>query len=417
MKSVGVRVGAEPVDGSAPVRVRVRTRDFGQLRGVVPLRARRARRRALPGLVAVLAAARPARRRERPPQGARAPRAAPDPGRRRQPPGGRADDGPDHRHPARGRRARLGPAGALRPAARRPPRRRAALRQAADQARRRQARPRAAHHALAAPAARRHQRARRPARRRRRDPPAHGPRARHGRHRRERPAAAGLDLQDHHALGRADARDREPVERLSGADRHDALRACALANASNESCGGSLANSFAHSCNSVFAPLGAKLGRKRLVRLAEAYGFNEKPRLPTEKPSTIARDLQGRPRGRLRRDRPGARPRHRGPDGLRGRDDRQPRGADAPARGAPPSAAGAGASSRARSPRQVRDMMVGVVRGGTGGAAALPGRRRGRQDRHRRAAPDRRRRRSTPRTPTPGSSRSRPPTTRRSRSP
>jgi peptidoglycan glycosyltransferase len=33
-----------------------------------------------------------------------------------------------------------------------------------------------------------------------------------------------------------------------------------LANASNESCGGSLATSFAHSCNSVFAPLGAKLG-------------------------------------------------------------------------------------------------------------------------------------------------------------
>ena len=64
-----------------------------------------------------------------------------------------------------------------------------------------------------------------------------------------------------------------------------------LANASNESCGGSLGTSFAHSCNSVFAPLGAKLGAKRLIRLAEAFGFNEKPRLPGEKPSTIARDL------------------------------------------------------------------------------------------------------------------------------
>ena len=33
-----------------------------------------------------------------------------------------------------------------------------------------------------------------------------------------------------------------------------------LRNASNESCGGSLTTSFAVSCNSVFAPLGARLG-------------------------------------------------------------------------------------------------------------------------------------------------------------
>src|SRR4051794_28018989 len=65
-----------------------------------------------------------------------------------------------------------------------------------------------------------------------------------------------------------------------------------LANASNESCGGSLATSFAHSCNSVFAPLGAKLGAKRLVRLAEAFGFNEDLKLPNLKPSSIARDLK-----------------------------------------------------------------------------------------------------------------------------
>src|SRR3954447_25363160 len=42
-----------------------------------------------------------------------------------------------------------------------------------------------------------------------------------------------------------------------------------LRNASNESCGGSLVNAFIVSCNSVFAPLGAKLGAKRLVAAAE----------------------------------------------------------------------------------------------------------------------------------------------------
>lgn len=48
-----------------------------------------------------------------------------------------------------------------------------------------------------------------------------------------------------------------------------------LENANGESCGGSLTNSFAHSCNSVFAPLGAKLGAEKLVATAEAFGFNE----------------------------------------------------------------------------------------------------------------------------------------------
>ncbi|HUR85384.1 MAG TPA: penicillin-binding transpeptidase domain-containing protein [Solirubrobacteraceae bacterium] len=47
-----------------------------------------------------------------------------------------------------------------------------------------------------------------------------------------------------------------------------------IENANGESCGGSLRTSFAHSCNSVFAPLGAKLGPERLVKVAEAFGFN-----------------------------------------------------------------------------------------------------------------------------------------------
>ena len=47
-----------------------------------------------------------------------------------------------------------------------------------------------------------------------------------------------------------------------------------LENANGESCGGTLRNSFAHSCNSVFAPLGARLGAERLVKTAEKFGFN-----------------------------------------------------------------------------------------------------------------------------------------------
>ena len=50
-----------------------------------------------------------------------------------------------------------------------------------------------------------------------------------------------------------------------------------LQNANGESCGGDLIKSFAHSCNSVFGPLGAELGARRLVRAAERFGFNEPP--------------------------------------------------------------------------------------------------------------------------------------------
>lgn len=52
-----------------------------------------------------------------------------------------------------------------------------------------------------------------------------------------------------------------------------------LANAHDESCGGSLVRSFALSCNSVFAPLGAELGAERLLEEAEEYGFNSPPAL------------------------------------------------------------------------------------------------------------------------------------------
>jgi peptidoglycan glycosyltransferase len=75
--------------------------------------------------------------------------------------------------------------------------------------------------------------------------------------------------------------DKFPVESKAVIDGVD------LANANNELCGGTFASSFAHSCNSVFAPLGVKVGSKRLVDTAERYGWNTKALLPGEKPSTL----------------------------------------------------------------------------------------------------------------------------------
>ncbi len=48
-----------------------------------------------------------------------------------------------------------------------------------------------------------------------------------------------------------------------------------LHNASGEFCGGTFYNAFAVSCNSVFAPLGVKIGAKRFVAMAEKFGFNQ----------------------------------------------------------------------------------------------------------------------------------------------
>jgi peptidoglycan glycosyltransferase len=145
-----------------------------------------------------------------------------------------------------------------------------------------------------------------------------------------------------------------------------------LANASNESCGGSLAQSFADSCNSVFAPLGAKVGARKLIARAEAFGFNETPRIPVAKPNTISKEL---------------------PDAIavgsaaigQEKDLATPLGMASVA--ATIGAKGVRAKPRAitedpvirhravsaKVAGQVRDMMIGVVRGGTGTAAALPG--------------------------------------------
>ena len=60
-----------------------------------------------------------------------------------------------------------------------------------------------------------------------------------------------------------------------------------LENANGESCGGTLENSFVNSCNSVFAPLGVKVGAKQLVDMAERYGFNDPAPFPGARPATI----------------------------------------------------------------------------------------------------------------------------------
>ena len=48
-----------------------------------------------------------------------------------------------------------------------------------------------------------------------------------------------------------------------------------MQNAGGEACGGTLLNAFAVSCNSVFAPLGVRLGGARLVAMAKKFGFDQ----------------------------------------------------------------------------------------------------------------------------------------------
>ena len=65
------------------------------------------------------------------------------------------------------------------------------------------------------------------------------------------------------------------------------LEGVELQNANGESCGGSFQQAFAQSCNSVFAPLGAKLGARRLVAAARRFGFDGSRPLPGAAASTI----------------------------------------------------------------------------------------------------------------------------------
>jgi peptidoglycan glycosyltransferase len=60
-----------------------------------------------------------------------------------------------------------------------------------------------------------------------------------------------------------------------------------LHNANDESCGGTFLNAFAVSCNSVFAPLGAKIGGEKLVSTAQRFGFNHPVPIAGAAESTI----------------------------------------------------------------------------------------------------------------------------------
>src|SRR3954451_3072531 len=150
-----------------------------------------------------------------------------------------------------------------------------------------------------------------------------------------------------------------------------------LQNANGDACGGTLARWLAESCNSVFAPLGAKLGARRLVDVAERFGFNRDPGIPGAATSTIpdaeeiGDDLavgssaigQGRVQATaLQMASVAAKI---GRHGLRPRPtlDFAAAQTDAPTVQAVP----------ARTARTVERLMLAVVRQGTGTAAALPG--------------------------------------------
>jgi cell division protein FtsI/penicillin-binding protein 2 len=68
----------------------------------------------------------------------------------------------------------------------------------------------------------------------------------------------------------------EPVSEINP-DLENGARV--IENNEGEVCGGTFVQSFAHSCNTVFAPLGADVGGKALVDTAERYGFNQEPTL------------------------------------------------------------------------------------------------------------------------------------------
>jgi penicillin-binding protein A len=147
-----------------------------------------------------------------------------------------------------------------------------------------------------------------------------------------------------------------------------------LRNASNEACGGTLVNAFAVSCNSVFAPLGAKLGARRLVAAAERFGFNERPRIPAAKVSRISKpsrlkDSLAVGAAAIGQDRDLATPLEMASVGATIAE----RGVRAKPRIVRSDPVVRHRVVRARVARQVRSMMIGVVEGGTGTAARISG--------------------------------------------
>ena len=147
-----------------------------------------------------------------------------------------------------------------------------------------------------------------------------------------------------------------------------------LRNASNESCGGTLVNAFVVSCNSVFAPLGAKLGAKRLVAAAERFGFNETPRIPAAKVARISppsrlRDSLAVGAAAIGQDRDLATPLTMASVGATIAE----KGVRAKPRITRGDAVIRHRAVPAKVAAQVRSMMIGVVQGGTGTAARIAG--------------------------------------------
>jgi peptidoglycan glycosyltransferase len=147
-----------------------------------------------------------------------------------------------------------------------------------------------------------------------------------------------------------------------------------LSNANGEECGGSLALAFAVSCNSVFTPLGVKLGASRLVAMAERFGFNHEPGVEGAAESTLpaASSIQGEldvgstaiGQGQVQASAlEMAIVAASIADGGR-----RPRPTFTPA----PAAAGAYVTSTDVA-HTVRRLMIEVVRKGTGASAAIPG--------------------------------------------
>jgi cell division protein FtsI/penicillin-binding protein 2 len=147
-----------------------------------------------------------------------------------------------------------------------------------------------------------------------------------------------------------------------------------LRNASGEACGGSLTEAFTVSCNSVFAPLGARLGARRLVAMARAFGWGEKPPIPAAKPSTISpasqlRDSLAVGAAAIGQDRDLATPLQMASVGATiATDGRRVR-----PRIATIDPVHATKILSKKTAHQVRSMMLDVVRSGTGTAAAIPG--------------------------------------------
>jgi peptidoglycan glycosyltransferase len=159
-----------------------------------------------------------------------------------------------------------------------------------------------------------------------------------------------------------------------------------LHNAGGEECGGTLVEAFAVSCNSVFSPLGVKLGAARLVAMAERYGFNHSPGIEGAAESTLppAAQIQGElavGSTAIGQDQVLASPlematvaatiadggRRPTPSLVRAQG-----GAGGGARNGSTDTTGIRAISVATA-RTVRGMMLDVVRFGTGTAAAIPG--------------------------------------------